>query len=663
MNKIKIVKNFLPILWGVIFLFLFFIFFVKPLGWDSTFPLDSASLKWTRDNLVYMWNGWLLGSTNVIEKLRGIGPFLFSLWNLYSIKTYVGLFAFLWYMWFFLLLRDFSPANSVTRSLLALLFVINPLTLSHLWHTFIIQGYMLLPYMVWLFIKYMNSNKLLNRYLLFFIIILLFLWQPHNYLNNGLIMFLIVFVFVVQKYQKENIIKLVVLWCASIIILSPVIISFILTTPNELTASTQSFDWTEPNMIRSSDQSFLNTLVYKINYFWDSSTIAAWYIYLMSLLLIFWLYCFIWSRFWPEKYKKIYLWILALFISLSFIATNYIFQLEELRQFIYKILPHIRVDIAYMMLLVTPMTIILFAFISEKLQNYRIYLLNTILVSLILIVVLLYSEQSQYDNIIDKNKYDYFKERMAISIWERLEPKSLLLQPLSVTYQIPWIPFHVYPWIFLDSFQNISAYHRNFKELGLVISKKFVWEYINRPEFLENTYFTHILCFKDKNTLCDTDSYKPLYVKHGQFWSWIILYQAKINPELVYSANTQLIYKYHNPWQVSVNIESISGSKIHLWLKQTYHPWWSIISDSEETSTLKLIFNIIFNNKIISWHHSIWKLYDNQWILDTNKTWKYMIIFLPQIYYWFSCILAWTALLLLTLCIIYLDLKNLFYNK
>ncbi len=97
------------------------------------------------------------------------------------------------------------------------------------------------------------------------------------------------------------------------------------------------------------------------------------------------------------KYKN---WILAIFlilISLSFVGKNPIFINHEIREIVYTFIPHIRVDIAYIILLFIPFFYFSLAYFSKNFVKSLRYI-NILLGFLLIINLGIFSQIKPLDS-------------------------------------------------------------------------------------------------------------------------------------------------------------------------------------------------------------------------------------------------------------------------
>ncbi len=366
-NSLEKIKNSIHIFLAIIFIIVASFLHIHYTGWDSTFPVYGGNVNWIYDKFFYLWSYDVYGTTTFIDKLRLFPVVILNFFHAYSKEIFYVIFNIIGFLSFYISIWLLFWKNNTLRKkifavFISLLFVFNPLTFSHLNHTFLLQWYFLYPIILALYYKFLISERYTNGYLVAFLIFLLFLWQPHNYYNiaiSGIIITIFVFIYALQN-RIFLLKKVFIAFFLSLAVFSFFIIPFVLTHPNDLTSSTANFSGTSPNLIWSWNQWIINTLAFKMSFFEGFN----WLLYI-TIFMNFALLFFIFFK-QNIKYKN---WILAIFlilISLSFVGKNPIFINHEIREIVYTFIPHIRVDIAYIILLFIPFFYFSLAYFSKN---------------------------------------------------------------------------------------------------------------------------------------------------------------------------------------------------------------------------------------------------------------------------------------------------------
>lgn len=558
-----------------IFLYLLFSF-LWSFGGDSTFPLVWGNLFSQENAFLYMWMDNVLWTTSILDKLRWILPSIFSQFEIFSLKLYLSILAALWSFWFYKLLSIEWGSKKIIRNefikiLFSLIFVLNPVTIAHIPHTFIVQWYWIIPWIILFYYQYLIKEKLSISSLFGFLIFICLLGQPHNYYNAVILLIILNLHLLSRKIisistiiKKSLIALLLATW-----VLSYIILPFIASLPNDLTSSTTWFTWSEPNMIWSSFQWPINTLVFKSSIF-DS-----------NILLLIFMGVFIYLIFdillrscnWVllKKYYVITVSLMVLF-SLSFIAKNPFFEDPELRQMIYKFIPHLRIDVTYIILAYIPLLLIFIYFLGRR--NFIKIILLSVILSINILLLFNYSKKEAV--IINEYSYENFISQIRTKInW--ITTDTILFYPNSVTYNIDGIEKPNYPWVLLNFENKKSIYHWNFLETSLNSTRIFL-NTLTTPDIFLNAFITktdtkYIFCFNDRFNCSDLGLNVSLHYM-GQVNNLKIYKNLNFHDRFDRTINT---FSKLNP----TNYQFIKTINLKAELKflQSFHPGWKLYLD------------------------------------------------------------------------------------
>jgi hypothetical protein len=554
-----------------------YLLIIRHLWWDAVYPIWENALLIIENNYKSLWRQDILWTVNILDKVRWLSTFVFSFFNLFSVYIYLISFSMVGFLSFYFLLKLISsqkniiPNNTLEYAyvLLSVFFVVNPLVIAHIPHYYILQGYFIYPLLVFLYIKHVINSSYINWYFLFFPLVVLLLGQPHNYYNWFVILlFLFLFLSYVSfknnrffDFFKRNLFLLLYV-C---LFLGPLIGSFIVSIPNDLTSSTSSFAGSEPNMIWSSSQGIINTLVFKVDFFIDYHLLMFIFLGINSFLLI--------KLFFLKEllvYKKYVLLFFIIIISLTFIAKNPFFSSLKTREIVYKSIPHLRVDVSYIVLIFIFIFIlwIWYSLLIDKKKWFIKATIAALIIQLSITTLIGYSYFIDKENIINQVTFFDFTNWIDNTI-KTTDP--VLIQPISVTYLVPGLSQSIYPSLFI---KNNPALHWLFMEWTLLDTIKFVKQNPNLLDvsFLQKTSLRYIFCFPDWCSNINTNKNFKLLWKYGLYEIYEFI---SYNPILV---TKNILYKMYNPSYYQLNITLPSNQSI-IFL-QSFHPAWKLYLES-----------------------------------------------------------------------------------
>lgn len=557
------------IIGGLLLVFLATLIRIK--WWDSVFPLHPYQYFGVNEyNYLYLWHHEILWYVSFIDKLRGVSSFLLSSVNLYSINIFFGVFFLIWYLSFFFLIQKILNKKYIFVSvMLSILFVINPLTVAHIWHHFLLQWYLIYPGLLLGYIHFMEHKSYINIHTILIAIAFLLLGQPHNYYNAILILWVACIFYIIHRTYSYKVIfeKNITLFSLSLLFFSGLIACFFASIPNDLTSSVGAFSGTEPNMVWSTSQGLLNTLVFDRSAF---PNIILLMIFLSANIIIIGL-SIIYGK--KNKYYLFFLIIFILIASLAFIAKNPLFSFFQFKEIVYKIIPHLRIDIAYIELIFIFLFLICIAGIYSYFSQNRLFrgiFTICILIEIIVSINIFWFQNKHEENIINSKEYNSFNIWLKTNISDE-SMGNILIEPFSVAYKVPGITKNIYPILFFEWVQNKYLLHWNFLELSLPLTRDFLNQHIiaNTQYLLpKNTGIKYILCLNE----CDWDL-KPNFHLVSSYWKNIQLYKYdNYNPIISwYNSSFQEI----NPTRYHIALENLKALS-NISFLESFHPEWKL---------------------------------------------------------------------------------------
>ena len=497
--------NFEYSIWFFLVIIIYWLWFFSS-WWDSNFPITSWFHKILNEWFLYTRNEGMFWTTVMMSKLRWFFWFVLSSLWIFTPNVVFIIYSLLGYSWYYLLNNYLFKENGKINVLIALIFVVNPLVIWHLSHIYLIQWYVVYPWLVFFFLKFLSSQKSVNIYIIGFILSVLQLWQPHNFYNWIVILSISFLLFIILKEEKIKFVKkTIVLLIFTLLSFSYVLLPFFASIPNELTSSLKSFEWTEPNKIWSSAQWVINTLVFKKSTFETSD--FPW-LYLPFLILSWFLFC--WTLLLnlrkKSQYNRIWLLVLIVIFSLTFIWNNPLFNDSWVRETIYKFIPHLRVDVWYLLLIFIYWFFIWINFTiiqNKKNAFYYKYTYTSLIFMFLISTFLFFSRNNTYKMSIDSNQFESFINWIDENDMYT-DSSYKIVYPLSVWYLAPGLSRWVYP----NTFLNWSYFHWNYKELWLYSTKSIIWEVAksglsDSKEFRNKFNISSIICDNSIKENCD----------------------------------------------------------------------------------------------------------------------------------------------------------------
>ncbi len=627
-NSLEKIKNSIHIFLAIIFIIVASFLHIHYTGWDSTFPVYGGNVNWIYDKFFYLWSYDVYGTTTFIDKLRLFPVVILNFFHAYSKEIFYVIFNIIGFLSFYISIWLLFWKNNTLRKkifavFISLLFVFNPLTFSHLNHTFLLQWYFLYPIILALYYKFLISERYTNGYLVAFLIFLLFLWQPHNYYNiaiSGIIITIFVFIYALQN-RIFLLKKVFIAFFLSLAVFSFFIIPFVLTHPNDLTSSTANFSGTSPNLIWSWNQWIINTLAFKMSFFEGFN----WLLYI-TIFMNFALLFFIFFK-QNIKYKN---WILAIFlilISLSFVGKNPIFINHEIREIVYTFIPHIRVDIAYIILLFIPFFYFSLAYFSKNFVKSLRYI-NILLGFLLIINLGIFSQIKPLDSRENIWEFQNFIHWIDENLKNDIENVNVLMLPNEVVYLFPGLREKIYGNMIFDNIsESKSVYFWSFSELMLRDTKKYLSDKMNTTEYIKNTNTKYVLCFEK---YCDMLAHNANFSFISSYWKYSLYLFSEYKKIIHY--NDKYSFKKRDLVTYDVNLKLWNNNNLDFF--QSFHPNWKLYLEPYSEISCK------------NPHTKEWQILENftqKYIIESRDTfekisekfdWKFTVFDIKELNSW-----------------------------
>ncbi len=684
----------------IIFLAIIFLIFfnLTPSWWDAVFPIVWNSFKLVENSYLFIWSDWILWSVNMLNNIRWLLPFITSNLNLFNFNFYLFIIWYLGWLLTYLSLKKLFSINDnkwcIFMAILSLFFIVNPITVWQYWHYLILQWFFLYIFIIVMYYYYLIDPKKNYLYWLFFCLALPFLWQPHNYYNIILLcIFLWIFTLYYKKIKfKEYLIKNFNILFLVLLIFSGSIFLFFSTIPNDLTSSISWFDWWEPNMVWSWYQWIINTFTFKKSSFWG-------YNYLLTIFFSINVYLFFVIIFNLNKREnKFWYIVFCILISLSFIWNNPLLQNNSLKFYIYKFIPHLRVDVSYLLLIIIPLFILWIAYIYKNKKISQTLICILLIVQISISTFLLFERNNQEKNSININEYSNFQNFINSKLATNNGFSTVLFWPLWVTYNLPWIEQSIYPTLVTSQFENKDLLHWNFLEIALSDTWKFISNNINSEKNklnIENTTINYIVCFNkiiNCNWLIKLNKFDIIWI-----YKDIFIFERNIKTPLILSKNAN--FSKINPTSYKINL-NLGWKNNDLYFLESFHPNWKIYLEpfkknncNEKYSYYLAKYNVTecwMKSNLFSWwdilkliqkpvfdesHQKVFD-YANKWTIDKefiiknyskeyyriNQDWSIDILlsmyFKPQSYFYLWILLTWITMLLIMWFLIFSKIKK-----